>query len=81
MSYCLSVLVSDIPSNLEVPLDQQRYFQCGNVDDLKEKMQKWIALDISEAEKTRYRQLIQDKYNWETIALQTIQVYERTLEK
>lgn len=81
MSYGLSVLVSDIPANLEVNLDQQRYFQCGNVDDLKTKMEKWLASGISENEKARFRQLIEEKYNWKTIALQTIQVYERTLKQ
>ena len=37
--YCLPVLVSDIPANKEVELPAERYFRCGDVDELKEKEQ------------------------------------------
>jgi len=36
MSYGLPVLVSDIPANKEVELPAERYFRCGDVDELKE---------------------------------------------
>jgi len=39
LSYGLPVLVSDIPVNKEVELPAERYFRCGDVDDLKEKNQ------------------------------------------
>ena len=39
MSYGLPVLVSDIPANKEVDLPGERYFKCGDIDDLKEKGQ------------------------------------------
>ena len=39
LSYGLPVLVSDIPANKEVELPAERYFRCGDVDDLKEKEQ------------------------------------------
>ena len=35
MSYVLPVLVSDIPANKEVELPAERYFRCGDVDDLR----------------------------------------------
>jgi len=38
-SYGLPVQVSDIPANKEVKLPAERYFRCGDVDDLKEKDQ------------------------------------------
>ena len=38
MTYGISVLVSDIPANLEVGLSKERYFKCGDMDDLKEKI-------------------------------------------
>ena len=38
MSYGLPVLVSDIPANKEVELPDERYFKCGDVGDLKEKL-------------------------------------------
>ena len=37
MSYGLPVLVSDIPANKEVALPADRYFRCGDTDDLKHK--------------------------------------------
>ncbi len=40
MSYGLSVLVSDIPANKEVRLPAERYFQCGDVANLKEKLKE-----------------------------------------
>lgn len=78
MSYGLSVLVSDIPANKEVDLSSERYFTCGDVTDLRSKLQQLIGKDISEEEKQAYRQLIAGKYNWEIIAAQTIAVYEKT---
>jgi len=39
LSYGRPVLVSDIPANKEVGLPDERYFRCGDVDDLKEKDQ------------------------------------------
>ena len=39
MSYGLPVLVSDIPANKEVDLPAERYFRCGDMDELKEKEQ------------------------------------------
>jgi len=44
-------------------------------------MENLITSNISQSEKTEFRQLIQEKYNWEKIARQTIQVYEKTFEK
>jgi len=42
MSYGLPVLVSDIPTNKEVKLPAGRYFRCGDVDDLKRKMESLL---------------------------------------
>ena len=39
MSYGLLVPVSDIPANKEVKLPAERYFRCGDVADLKEKLE------------------------------------------
>ncbi|MCF6247411.1 MAG: glycosyltransferase family 4 protein [Desulfobacula sp.] len=79
MSYGLSVLVSDIPANLEVNLSPKRYFKCGNVNDLKNKMEYCLVNKITEKEKAHFRSQIEEKYNWKKIAEQTIEVYEDTL--
>ena len=79
MSYGLSVLVSDIPANLEVDLPKERFFKCGNADDLETKMEKLLGIDIFENEKTKNKLQIVQKYNWQKIAKQTVKVYEKTM--
>ncbi len=65
MSYGLSVLVSDIPANLEVGLAKERYFKCGDVTDLKEKIEYHLDRPVTVEEKSVFRTWIQEKYNWE----------------
>ena len=38
LSYELPVLVSDIPANMEIALDEKRFFACGDVEDLLSKI-------------------------------------------
>ena len=71
MSYNLDILVSNIPANLEVGLKKDDYFLVGNVNDLSKKMNEKLA--ISKARD--FSSIILDKYNWEIIASQTIEVY------
>jgi len=77
MSYGLSVLVSDIPANLEVGLAKERYFKCGSADDLRQKMAHHLATPITSAEKACFRHWIRAKYNWQKIAEQTLAVYQK----
>jgi len=81
MSYGLSVLVSDIPANKEVGLPQERYFRCGDVNDLKEKMTALIERDLSLSEREKIRGQIEAKYNWDCIADLTIAVYRKALRR
>ena len=74
MSYGLPVIVSDIPANKEVELPQERYFRCGDVGDLKEKMEVLPEKGLSEREGKEIRRQIEDKYNPSTICLPTGQV-------
>ncbi|OEU63979.1 MAG: glycosyl transferase family 1 [Desulfobacterales bacterium PC51MH44] len=81
MSYGLSVLVSDIPANKEVHLPAGRYFRCGDVVDLKEKMETFLHKEVSEEERNEMRTQIEEKYNWDKIAEQTIKVYKKTINR
>lgn len=81
MSYGLSVLVSDIPANKEVQLPAERYFRCGDVADLKEKMETFLHKKVSEKERNKMRTQIEEKYNWDKIAEQTIKVYKKTINR
>lgn len=79
LSYGLPVLVSDIPANKEVKLPAERYFRCGDIDDLKEKMETLLHKEVSEEERKEMRTQIEKKYNWDKIAEQTIEVYRKVL--
>ncbi|OUS01652.1 glycosyl transferase family 1 [Flavobacteriales bacterium 33_180_T64] len=72
MSYNLDVLVSDIPANIEVALDNKYYFNVGNIEA--------ITTSIINALETPERsidnsKLMHQKYNWDNIAKETIEVY------
>ena len=61
MSYGRKVLVSDIPANLEVGLDTDCYFRCGDVNELKNRLKN----RLSDSSVANYDM---SKYNWDTIA-------------
>ncbi len=73
MSYNLDVLVSDIPANLEVNLGTENYFKVGDIDDLKEKLEKKLQADTKEIQ---YSEKIKNVYNWDLIAEQVLRVYQ-----
>jgi len=49
------------------------------VDDLKEKMEVLLEKGLSEEERKEIRKQIEEKYNWDRIAEQTIEVYQKVL--
>ena len=75
MSYCLPVLASDIPGNLQAALPHASYFTSGNELSLQEKLDQKLN---SEFEAVNYDMT---PYNWDNIALQTKNVYKQLLEK
>lgn len=79
MSYGLPVLVSDIAANMEVDLPKERFFKCGDIKDLHQKLCELIDIELSEIEQKRLRAEIFDKYNWRKIAEQTVAVYQKAL--
>lgn len=70
MSYNLNVLVSDIPANLEVPLNKGDYFEVGNISKLTKKLNN----KIMHPEIPDFTQTIKDSYNWDKIAKQYISI-------
>jgi len=79
MSYSLAVLVSDIPANKEVNLEQTRYFRPGDVNGLRNKLLELGQQGISDEERQSFRERIARDYNWSSIAVQTVDVYEQVL--
>ena len=72
MAYEVDVLVSNIPANLLVGLSNDDYFKVGDIDELKGKIQKKLSC----SEVKSYKDILKEKYNWDIIAKQTIQLYE-----
>lgn len=81
MSYDLPVLVSDIPANKEVELPPDRYFNCGDVSDLYEKLNILLKQEFTSMEQHDLRMQVVDNYNWPKIAEQTLSVYKKALNK
>lgn len=79
MSYGIPVVVSDIPANKEVNLPPERYFRCGDVADLKNRIEILIKKGLSKKERDDMQNEIAGKYDWEKIADQTIGVYRKAL--
>lgn len=73
MAWGLNVLVSDIPANKMVDLDKADYFRVSDTIELQLKIKKKLTSDAY----TNYIPLIKERYNWNSIADQTINVYER----
>lgn len=68
MSYSLPVVVSDIPANIEVGLDEGDYFPCGDTNALSLKIREKLI-------STKEESYNMTKYNWDKIADEVSQVY------
>lgn len=79
MSYGLSCIASDIPANREVWLESDRFFKPGDVDAIALKIQGFIQRSLNEEQRKIQINTIAEKYNWETIAEMTLDVYRGTL--
>ena len=80
LSYGLSVLVSDIDPNKEVGLESDRYFPAGNEEALAKKLDEQIRKGaLSKEERAKQIEMVLQRYNWDNIAEQVLQVYKSTL--
>lgn len=79
MSYGLSCIVSDISANRNVELPEDRYFKAGEVKALAQKIREFIDKPLSEEERSKQLNMVAEKYNWEKIADETLEVYKNVL--
>lgn len=77
MSYGLSCLASDIPANRSIGLADNRFFKAGDIQGLREKVAYFMDKPLTEEEKAAQIKAITEKYNWEKIAEETLEVYKR----
>lgn len=76
MSYGLSCIVTDIPANKNVRLDDARTFRPGDIEALSRLIAHYLATPLSDAEKQAQITYIKETFNWLTIAAKTLCVYE-----
>ncbi|NLJ44036.1 MAG: glycosyltransferase family 4 protein [Bacteroidales bacterium] len=77
MSYNLDVLVSDIPANLQIGLNDTDYFKVGDEDDLARKLKHKLTGE----RQYNYQEILLKNFNWEKIAAETYDIYRDLLEK
>lgn len=76
LSYGVSCLVSDIPANREVGLEDSRYFKPGNLFRMTRKMIKFLSLGSGEQRMREVRmRRVMEHYDWDLIAFRTSEVY------
>ena len=79
MSYGLSCLASSIPANKNVELEEDRFFQAGDIEALADKLKVYTKKSWAESDRDAQLKLIEEKYNWVRIAEATYRVYERAM--
>jgi alpha-maltose-1-phosphate synthase len=72
MSYNIDVLASNIPANLQVGLNEDDYFVVGDENDLSRMILQKLSVDKARD----YREILIRKFNWDNIALGTVDVYK-----
>ena len=75
MSYGLSCIASNIPGNRNIGLDEERFFDPGNIEQITSKIVTFTNRPISDSERREQINMIAEKYNWVKIADQTLDVY------
>lgn len=75
LSFGLPCLASDIGANTSVGLEDDAYFELGNIDQLAEKIAKITRQDWDATDRKAVRQWVAERYDWNDIARQTADVY------
>lgn len=75
MSYGLNCIASGIPANRNIPLEEDRFFEPGNIGQMSALMARHMEAPLSEEERGAIQRLVAETYNWEGIAEKTISVY------
>jgi glycosyltransferase involved in cell wall biosynthesis len=76
LSYGLSCIASDIPGNRAIKLDSDRYFTAGDVDMLQMKLREFAQRPWKDEDREKLRSMVTKTYNWQTIADNTVKVYQ-----
>ena len=80
LSYGLPVLVSDIPSNLDVVSDPAHVFRMGDIPELIAKISVLTHLRLGAAEREVLRRDCARRYDWTEIARRTSAAYDELVD-
>lgn len=77
LSYGVSCIMSDIPANraVEAELEEERFFQPGDVDALARRLARWAGKPVTARRKSVWLRQLATDYDWERIAERTLGVY------
>ena len=81
LSYGLSCIASGIPANRNVPLEEARFFEPGNISQIATLMAKYMEAPLSREEKADIQRFVAGAYDWESIAEKTKAVYQAIVEQ
>ena len=82
MSYGSCCVVSDIPECTEVVEDHAVIFEAGNTEKLKEKLELLLEHpELTEEYKESSADFVCEKYNWDRVVDQTLELYRGEPEK
>ncbi len=79
MSYGLSCIASNIPANRNVQLDEDRFFEPGDINAITVKIREFIHKQWDEEDRNKQINMIHEFYDWGKIADQTLKVYKNTV--
>lgn len=79
MSYGLPCLASEIDANKCAGLSEERFFKPGDVFDMVYKMKAFMGRQLSEEEKKKQRELMEQNYSWDNIAQKTLELYRKVV--
>ncbi len=75
LSFGLTSLASDIPSNKCVGLPEQQYFKLGDTEQLSKKLEEACAKENSQQEREAIRCWVAQHYDWPSIADSTYELF------
>jgi glycosyltransferase involved in cell wall biosynthesis len=75
MSHGLPVIVSDIPAHRELDIADDCYVSPGDVDSLAEKLSDCLLKKQFLESGKKYRKLVNDEYNWDSIVEKTEKIF------
>lgn len=79
MSYGLPVFASDIPANVSVGLSRGNYFPLGDIAYLAKMLKEHVVKEGSGDVREENRKIICEKYNWDKIAQDTLNIYQQAI--